>query len=61
VGLSTLSLNQFAENMSKAEALSAEIASIHKGFQDIGAIPARADSLSTGEEIVAENAGMTRF
>ncbi len=59
MGLSILSLNQFAENVSRAEALSAEIASIHKGFQDIGAIPARTDSSSTRKEIVVENAGMT--
>jgi hypothetical protein len=54
-------LNQFAANVFKADALSGEIANIHKGVQDIGAIPASADSSSAGEEIVLENAGMTRF
>jgi hypothetical protein len=54
-------LNQFAENVSKAEALSAEIAGIHEGFQDIRAIPARTDSSSTGKGVVVENSGMTLF
>ena len=61
MSLSSQSLNQFAANVFKADALSGEIANIHKGVQDIGAIPASADSSSAGEEIVLENAGMTRF
>jgi hypothetical protein len=39
VGLSILSLNQFAENVVKAEALSTVIASIHKGLQDDETLP----------------------
>jgi hypothetical protein len=61
VGLSILSLNQFAENVSKAEALSAEIASIHRGLQDIVTSPDRAVSSPAKAEMAIENAGMTRF
>ena len=38
VGLSILSLNQLAEHVAQAEALSAEVAIILKGFQAIGAL-----------------------
>jgi hypothetical protein len=49
VGLSTQSLNQFAENVSKVEALCAEIASILRGLQAmavsaVGAYSAQADA-----------------
>jgi hypothetical protein len=61
VSLSTQSLNQFAECVSRAEALSAEIASIHKGLQGIGISGASANSTASKAELAVENAGMTRF
>jgi hypothetical protein len=61
VGLSILSLNQFAENVSRAEALSAEVASIHRGLQDIGPFPDNAKPPPAKAEIAVENAAMTRF
>lgn len=59
--LSTQSLNQFAENMSKAEALSAEIASIHRGLQNTRESSDNTISSSAESELTIENAGMTRF
>lgn len=59
--LSTQSLNQFAENVSKAEALSAEIASIHRGLHDIVQSPDSPESSPAKAEMAVENAGMTRF
>ena len=61
VGLSILSLNQFAENVSKAEALSAEIAIILKGLQKVRVSEAGADSPSSNADATLENTGMTRF
>jgi hypothetical protein len=61
VGLSILSLNQFAENVSKADALSVEIASIHKGLQNIVTSPHSAESSPAKAEMAVEDAGMTRF
>lgn len=61
VGLSILSLNQFAEHVAQAEALSAEVAIILKGLQPLGA--SRVDgamSLPMAEEGM-ENAGMARL
>jgi hypothetical protein len=59
--LNAQSLNQFAESVSKAEALSAEMASIHKGLQDIVASPESGDSPTSEAELAVENAGMTRL
>jgi hypothetical protein len=54
-------LNQFAENVSKAEALSAEVASIYRGLHDIAPSPDRAVLSPAKAEMVVENAGMMRF
>jgi hypothetical protein len=59
VSLSTQSLNQFAENVSKAEALSAEVASIQKGMLDIWAFQDGADSPPVRVELAVKNAGAT--
>ena len=56
--LSTQSLNQFAENVSKAEALSAEIVSIHGGLRGIAVSHNRPDSSQSSAEVVPEKAGM---
>jgi len=61
VSLSTQSLNHFEENLSKAEALSAEIASIHRGLRDGRVFPENAVSSSTEAKLSSENAGMTRL
>ena len=53
VGLGILSLNQFAENVSKAEALSAEIASVHNGLRRIA-------SPSDRQEVVADKGDVCR-
>jgi hypothetical protein len=54
-------LNHFEENLSKAEALSAEVASIHRGLQDTKVSPDNAVSSSAEAKLSSENAGMTRF
>jgi hypothetical protein len=61
VSLSTQSLNQFAESVSKAEALSAEIASIHRVLEHSTASSDSTVSPSAEAELDVENAGMTRF
>ncbi len=61
VGLSILSLNQFAEHVAQAEALSAEVAIILNGLQPNGALRVgAARSLPMAEEGM-ENAGMARL
>ena len=61
VGLNSLSLNQFAEHVAQAEALSAEVAIILNGLQPNGASQVGATmSLPMAEEGM-ENAGMARL
>ena len=56
--LSNQSLNQFAENVSKAEALSAEIASIHGGLRGIAASSSESDLSQSTVGAVRGKAGM---
>lgn len=59
MGLSILSLNQFAEHMAQAEALSAEVVIILKGLQGIEISRAGAESTSSKAEGRLENAVTT--
>jgi hypothetical protein len=61
VGLSILSLNQFAEHVAQAEALSAEVAIILKGLHGIGVSQVGAEPRSPKAEEDIEEAVTTRF
>jgi hypothetical protein len=61
VGLTILSLNQFAEHVAQAEALSAEVAIILNGLQPIGASRVGAAVSPPMAEEGVENAGMARL
>ena len=61
VGLSVLNLNQFAEHVAQAEALSAEVAIILNGLQAIGAARVGAAVSPPMAEEGMENAGMARL
>jgi hypothetical protein len=61
VGLTIPSLNQFAEHVAQAEALSAEVAIILKGLQAIGAARVGAAVSPPMTEEGMENAGMARL
>ena len=61
MGLSILSLNQLAEHVAQAEALSAEVAIILKGLQAIEASRVGAELSSPKEKEGMEKAGMARF
>jgi len=61
VGLTTISLNQFAQSVSKAEALCAEIASILSGLQDIATSLADMRTGYASNAEVEDKAGTTRL
>lgn len=61
MGLSILSLNQLAEHVAQAEALSAEVAFILRGLHAIGASRVGAKVSPTGAEEGLETAGMARL
>jgi len=61
VGLSTQSLNQFAEHVAQAEALSAEVAIILKGLHGVGVSQVGVESTSSKAGERMESVGMTRL
>ena len=60
MGLSVLSLNQFAEHVAQAEALSAEVAIILRGLQAMGASQVGDEVWSPKTEEGLENEETTR-
>jgi hypothetical protein len=61
VGLSILSLNQLAEHVAQAEALSAEVAIILRGLHGNGVSPVGAEPTSSKAGESMQSVGMTRF
>ena len=61
MGLSVLSLNQFAEHVAQAEALSAEVAIILNGLQAAGASCVGAEASPPKAEEGLESAALAHF